>query len=215
MTNEKQQKIMERINNLLNKTVANGCTPEEAAAAATMAQKLIAKHHVDMREFNESEDVDSDEEYCSREWQTRLATVLANNTCCKMVYTVMGRGKRRLTFIGRDTERMAVLKMYDKLSEACQRGLTAEKRRYKEIHGTTAGVEHSYTLGFIRAVQSAMNEQCRALQLVTPEEVTNKMQELFPHCRTSSWKQKSVLGDCYANGKLAGQDAAGRKRLAM
>jgi uncharacterized protein YnzC (UPF0291/DUF896 family) len=38
------EKIINRINNLLAKTVENGCTPEEAAAAAAKAQELIAKY---------------------------------------------------------------------------------------------------------------------------------------------------------------------------
>ena len=212
---DKQQKIMERISNLMAKTVENGCTAEEAASAATMAQKLIAQHHIDMREYNESEEVGKDEGYCSREWQTRLATTIANNTCCKVVWSSMGRGKRRLTFIGHDTDRLAVLTLYDRLEAACQRGLSEEKRRYKSIHGTTAGVEHSYTLGFIRAVQNAMNEQCRALMLVTPADVKDKMMELFPNCKTRNYKSHDILGDSYRRGKQAGQDAAGRKSIAM
>lgn len=214
MTNEKQQKIMERISNLLSKTVENGCTPEEAASAATMAQKLIAQHHIDMREYNESEEVGKDEGYCSREWQTRLATTIAENTCCKVVWSSMGRGKRRLTFIGHDTDRLAVLTMYDRLEAACQRGLAEEKRRQKSIHGTTAGVEHSYTLGFIGAVRNAMNEQCRALALVIPEDVNAKLLQMFPDCKTRNWKRHDVKGDSYHRGYADGRDAAGRKAIA-
>ena len=40
MTNEKQQKIMERISNLMAKTVENGCTAEEAASAAAFSSAI-------------------------------------------------------------------------------------------------------------------------------------------------------------------------------
>lgn len=214
----KKVEIMKRINNLLSKTVQNGCTPQEAAAAATMAQKLIAQHHVDMREFNESEEVGSDVDYCTRDWQTSLATVIAKNTCCEVVFTRIRKHKtrkRRLTFIGHDTDRLTVLTLYDKLVRACQLGLTKEKQRYKERHGTTAGVEYSYTAGFIGAVLEAMEQQCRALMLVTPEDVNAKVEELFPDANIDRIKEQEIIGDSFLRGRADGQDAAGRKSIAM
>ena len=208
------QKVMERINNLLSKTVANGCTPEEAASACAMAQKLIAKYHVDMREFSESEDVGIGTDMIQKPWQQTLATVIAQNACCDVVgSTVLGRrGTKRLTFIGRETDRLAVLKMYDKLMMICQRGIVAEKKRYKEVYGHTRGVENSYAMGFIKAVSHAMNEQCRALQLVVPESVTEKVKEMFPNLRNV--KAPTVkASEAYHRGYADGWDATGRKSI--
>lgn len=205
-------KIMERINNLLSKTEANGCTPEEAASACAMAQKLIAKYHVDMREFSESEEIEKSIEYCEKPWQHSLAHVISENTCCKVISTQITRGKKRLTFVGRDTDRLAVLKMYDKLMMVCQKGILAEKKRYKELYGTTKGVEVSYSRGFIDAVDRAMGEQCRALALVTPQEVVDKFNNMFPSQRHTNRKVK-LNGDCYERGRADGFDAAGRKSI--
>ena len=65
------EKIIKKIEKLLNQTVENGCTEQEALAAATMAQKLIAKHHIDVRQIGTDEDekVDIDEtEASNRDW---------------------------------------------------------------------------------------------------------------------------------------------------
>ena len=214
--NDKQQKIMERINNLLSKTVENGCTPEEAASAAAMAQKLIAKHHVDMREFSESEEVGTDTDMIQKPWQQTLATTIAQNTCCDVVgSSVPGRrGSKRLTFIGRETDRFAVLQMYDRLLWACRQGISAEKKHYKEIYGHTRGVENSYAMGFIRAVSHAMNEQCRALQLVIPESVETKVKEMFPNLHKIK-APKVMNSEAFNRGYSDGRSAAGRKSLAM
>ena len=42
--------IKAKIEKLLTKTVENGCTMEEAAAAAKMVQKLIGKYHIELAE---------------------------------------------------------------------------------------------------------------------------------------------------------------------
>ena len=215
MTNDKQQKIMERISNLLAKTVENGCTPEEAASAATMAQRLIAKYHIDMREYVESEDVGIDTDMIQKPWQQTLATTIAQNTCCDVVGTSFRgcRGTKRLTFIGRETDRLAVLQMYDRLLMVCMRGISAEKKHYKEVYGHTRGVENSYAMGFIKAVSHAMNEQCRALQLVVPESVEEKIKELFPNVK-STRPQKVKATEAYHRGYADGRSAAGRKVIA-
>lgn len=214
--NTKQQKIMERISNLMAKTVENGCTPEEAAAAATMAQKLIAKYHIDMREYVESEDVGIDTDMIRKPWQQSLATTIARNTCCNVVGTSFRgrRGIKRLTFIGRETDRLAVLQMYDRLVQVCMRGIDAEKKRYKQKFGHTRGVEASYAMGFINAVNNAMNEQCRALALVIPESVETKIKELFPRLKKTK-APTFKANEAFKRGYADGRSAAGRKSIAM
>ena len=45
--------IVEKIQNLLNKTVANGASEEEAQTAATIAHNLMLKHNIELQEKNE------------------------------------------------------------------------------------------------------------------------------------------------------------------
>lgn len=207
------KKILDKINALLAKTVENGCTIEEATAAAKKAQELIAKHHVDLRECGQTEEVNSSEEWVSKTWEHSLATVIARNTCCEVINTQFGRGKKRLTFVGRDTDRLAVLKMYDKLSTICRRGLIQEKKRCQYQYGSTRGVENDYCYGFINAVSEAMNQQCRALALVVPTEVKEKFHQMFPH-QSKSRQVEIRHGASYRNGYADGKDATGQKRIA-
>lgn len=208
MTNDK---ILNRINNLLAKTVENGCTPEEAAAAAAMAQKLIAKHHIEIRDAGEvKEDIAACIEPMTKTWQHNLAHILAENTCCKAILT---SDKKKVVFMGRETDLQAVLAMFDRFSEICKAGIKAEKARMLEEYGTTTRAEVSYALGFLSAIRDEMGKQCRALQLITPEDVTNKFKETFPNAVHGRSRSTRVNAGVYNRGRAAGQQAAGRKEI--
>lgn len=205
------EKIINRINNLLAKTVENGCTPEEAAAAAAMAQKLIAKHHINMRDAGEeNEDIGACIESFSKSWQGSLAGVITENTCCKVIVSADGK---KLIFMGKDTDLQAALALYDTFADAIKAGVKAEKAKAKELYGTTAKVETSYALGFIRAIKEEMGKQCRALQLVTPEDVNQKFYEQFPTARRMQSRTVKINRGIFDRGHAAGQAAAGRKAI--
>lgn len=206
MTNEK---ILDRINKLLAKTVENGCTPEEAAAAAAKAQELIAKHHIDMREATDeySEEVAATLEEISRTWQGQLAHTLATNMCCEVILSRTGT-KKTLVFMGKETDLEAVMALYDKFNDMIKAGVRNEKKI-----NSGRNVETSYALGFISAVRQEMETQCRALALITPEDVTAKIKEQFPHLARPRRSTACLDGSAYSRGRIDGHNAAGRKAI--
>lgn len=211
---EANEKIMNKINALLEKTTENGCTPAEAAEAAAMVQKLLAKHHLELTEQREvAEDVLGCVEIMKHEWEARLANVLAENGCCQVVLHRIG-GEKKLSFMGRETDLNAVLALYDTFSDAIRKGIRKEQARCREEYGTAAGAEKSYAYGFISAVDEEMGRQCRALMLVTPQDVTDKMHELFPNLRTRKVRRVSLNADSYGRGRIDGKQAAGRREIA-
>ena len=114
------KKIIEKIEKLLNKTVENGCTLEETLSASKMVQKLLAKYHVDIKEIQSdvSENIGTETLDTSRQWQILLASVVAKNMCCECYVTTcrgVGKTKRTVSFIGKDTDRKAVVSLFDKL----------------------------------------------------------------------------------------------------
>lgn len=206
MTNEK---ILDRINKLLAKTVENGCTPEEAAAAAAKAQQLIAKHHINLREQEEEheEAIGATLEPISRTWQGQLAHCLATNMCCEVILNSNGR-KKTLVFMGKETDLEAVMALYDKFTAIIKEGIKAQKKT-----NAGANVETSYAMGFISSVREAMQEQCRALTLVVPEEVNEAVREQFPHLGRARTRSVSINGTAYGAGRVDGRQAAGRKAI--
>lgn len=212
------KKIMDRIAKLLSKTTENGCTPEEAATASKMAQKLIAKHHIDMRAY-EPEEINTGRADITRDWMHTLATAVASNMCCKVVGSTFRR-KKYLTFVGRDTDREACIKTWEMMVAVCKRGATIEKRKVKEKYGTDKGVEKVYAMSFAIAVNEEMSKQCRALVLVVPEEVTCKYHALFPNAKQNvskpiryATKAQDGINEAGAHGYAAGKEAASRKGI--
>lgn len=185
--------IKAKIEKLLAKTIENGCTVEEAASAAKMVQRLIKKYHVDLAEIgDEPEKADSErlDAKSVKKWEMRLVSAIARNMRCKVIVsrrhvaTSVNR-KSFVYIIGMDADRKAVISLYEKLRKICKVGMKKEQNYHKAMFGTSKGIADSYGFGFMQAIKSEMEKQAKALVLVTPKEVDDKVHELFPHARVT------------------------------
>ena len=183
--------IKAKIEKLLAKTVENGCTMEEAAAAAKMVQKLIGKYHIELAEVdNGTETADGEvlDAKSVRKWEIRLISVIARNMRCEVVVPkrrVPGRVnlKSIVYVIGMDADRKAVILLYNKLRKVCKAGIKKEQDYHKAMYGNAKGIADSYGTGFAKAIREEMGKQAKALVLVRPKEVNDKIHELFPVTR--------------------------------
>lgn len=185
--------IKAKIEKLLAKTVENGCTMEEAAAAAKMVQKLIGKYHIELAEVgNEAETADGEilDAKSVRKWEIRLISTIARNMRYEAIvshrYTAGNVNRKSFVYIiGMDADRKAVILFYEKLRKICKVGMKKEQDYHKAVFGTSRGIADSYGFGFMQAIEGEMEKQAKALVLVTPKEVDDKVQELFPHARVT------------------------------
>lgn len=183
--------IKAKIEKLLAKTVENGCTMEEAAAAAKMVQKLIGKYHIELAEVsNETETADGEvlDVKSVRKWEIRLVSAIARNMRCEAIvshrYTAGNVNRKSFVYIiGMDADRKAVILLYNKLRKICKVGMKKEQGYHKSMYGTSKGIADSYGFGFTQAIREEMTKQAKALVLVKPKEVDDKVQELFPNVR--------------------------------
>lgn len=185
--------IKAKIEKLLAKTIENGCTVEEAASAAKMVQRLIKKYHVDLAEIgDEPEKADSErlDAKSVKKWEMRLVSAIARNMRCEAIifrrYVATSVNRKSFVYIiGMDADRKAVISLYEKLRKICKVGMKKEQDYHKAMFGTSKGIADSYGFGFMQAIRSEMENQAKALVLVTPKEVDDKVQELFPHTRVT------------------------------
>lgn len=184
--------IKAKIEKLLAKTIENGCTVEEAASAAKMVQRLVKKYHVDLAEISdEPEKADSErlDVRSVKKWEMRLVSAIARNMRCEVIisrrYVATSVNRKSFVYIiGMDADRKAVISLYEKLRKICKVGMKKEQDYHKAMFGTSKGIADSYGFGFMQAIRSEMEKQAKALVLVTPKEVDDKVQELFPHVKT-------------------------------
>lgn len=206
--------IKAKIEKLLAKTIENGCTVEEAASAAKMVQRLIKKYHVDLAEIgDESEKADSErlDAKSVKKWEMRLVSAIARNMRCEVIisrrYIATSVNRKSFVYIiGMDADRKAVISLYEKLRKICKVGMKKEQDYHKAMFGTSKGIADSYGFGFMQAIRSEMEKQAKALVLVTPKEVDDKVQELFPHARVTH-TNVACNEHAYNNGVNDGRNA--------
>lgn len=199
--------IKAKIEKLLAKTVENGCTMEEAAVSAKMVQKLIGKYHIELAEVgNETETADGEvlDVKSVRKWEIRLVSTIARNMRCEAIvshrYTAGNINRKSFVYIiGMDADRKAVILLYEKLRKICKVGMKKEQNYHKSMYGNAKGIADSYGFGFTMAIKEEMTKQAKALVLVKPKEVDDKVQELFPNVKT-----KRVNVSCNAHAYDSG-----------
>lgn len=229
MTDNKREQLIKTIEDLFAKANDAAATEAEAMQAGKMAQKLMAKYHIEQLELGKVKDdiVENFVVIRQRHWLYRLMNIVAHNFCCEC-FTSDKLDKESLKFVkvakfyGRQTDVLVATKVFKSLLAVAQTGIRKASKRCYELHGTKKGVEKAYTLGFNNAVKTALEENCRALVLVIPQEVKDKYQKTYGNkLKTISLNTKIVgytrthqtLEDIYRQGENDGHNAAYRRKL--
>lgn len=214
-----RESIIRKINALMQVTVEHGATVDEALTAATMAQKLMAKYHVDSIDIvEEKENIDEEHLETSRKWIQQLASVVGQNMSCQVLISHADR-KTLLKIIGRESDRKIVLETINMLVSVCRNGIKNEKTRAKKQFGEIAGVEIAYAAGFVQAVREEMSKQCKALMLIIPNEVNEHIKQKYPNIvkRTSHntirFRNKDNITTARQNGYNDGKNLVGQKQI--
>jgi len=176
------ERIVDKIKKLLAKADSNKNSNEhEVEAAALMAQRLMAKYGVDVDEIDlqEMQEIVTGELNISkhRSWKYRLSGVIADNFRCKKYFTTR-KGSCKLKFIGQKHDVAIANEMYVFLYKIGHRNASKLEKKIREECGTAKGVYISYTEGFVNGLREKLEEQCRALMIITLPEVEAEYQEI-------------------------------------
>lgn len=208
-------RIANKIQHLLNKTVENGATEAEAQQALLLAQKLMAKYNIELEQQTGSKDFKRSLEETKVKPNPRnnaLGNIIANSFAVKGI--IYG-GK--WAFFGREANAKAAAECLKFIHRTMEAGM----RRICREHGletTQKGAAYwynPYALGFIKGLQEAMAAQTKALCVVVPEDVNNKFNEKFP--KLNQYRGKGMQyhhdQDAYAQGQRDGRSAMDRRSL--
>lgn len=220
------EKIMNKIMALLNKTVENGATEQEAIAAGLMAQRLMKKYKIsEVVDTNKPKEViRNDIKIKTKTWISSLAGVIGDNFCCKVIRTrainvITRKPEYIIKFYGYKQDVKVATKMFNVLCELIDRGIVKQKALAKRKHGTSKGVQNAYASSFIRAVNKALSEQCKALQLVISDQVVAKVNEIHPDIKDGEVRFKieyyseAAISDARKQGEIDGREATERRKL--
>jgi hypothetical protein len=216
---QNEEKIIQTIRKILELS-KNNPSEEEAKSAALKSQEMLAKYHIDMREV-ESIDIDAIESIDevrvnlpSKKWKYSLAKIVANNFRCKHFY--MGRGI--LVFYGHKTDADIAAETYKYLFNVGNKLAGREVDRVFNETGTSANVYNSFVAGFCDGIEEVLNQQCKALMIVTPEDVITSYAERSKNFGNMSCGAMRVGGnehcrEAYESGLTEGRHAMGTKQI--
>ena len=188
----------------------------EAKAALLMAQKLMAKYNVNVEASNGEEQIAYASETCVHRYNAAyrkpLAHVIAENFRCEMYMT-----GQNITFFGRDFDAKVARDAFEYAYEfAMKEGNKLENKAYAE-YGTAKGVHSSYTAGFIEGLKEALEAQCTALMIVTPQDVKDEyasMSKGWGKARGGFRLGNNFNDDAYDRGQQDGRTVMNGRRIA-
>ena len=164
---EEKESVLKRIQKLLQMSVENGASENEAMLAADKAQKLLQEHNLsisDLKDEDQVEPMDSEDVEVDRDlWKGYIRNATAKLYFCK-TYTTMKLDKhyRRvkvITFVGRKSNRMVATEMCKYFINTVDR-LAAEE--FREVPGSRAAINkmaHAFKQGAASKLSSRLNDR--------------------------------------------------------
>lgn len=215
---QNEEKIIQTIRKLLELS-KNNPSEEEAKSAALKAQELLAKYRINMKEVEsiDTDDIENIEEVhvelAAKKWKYTLANIVADNFRCKHYFI----GKSTLVFYGYKTDAEVASETFKYLFNVGNRLAGREVDRVFKETGTSENVYNSFVMGFCAGIKEALGEQCRALMIVTPEEVKQSFLEMSKDFGTMHNRVRiganSRCREVYENGKIEGRHAIHSRQI--
>ena len=214
----KDEKIIEKIKNLLD-LANNNPSENEAIAAALKAQELMAKYDIEIAEV-EGREVDEEivkeyiqfkenTGYCIK-WRFQLASIIADNFKVK----TFRNNKKTVVFYGFKSDVMIATSVFNYLFEAGNKLSCKYYYQCQRENRPTRGVMNTYLMGFMRGLEDVLAKQCTALMIVVPKKVQDSYDEYSKNFKTFN-AGISYSGDpeAYNQGREDGRNAANSRSI--
>lgn len=154
--------IITKIQNLLQ--LAKSSNENEAKNAMLLAQKLLMRHKLSMKEVEEAdvEEVVIEQHgtgctYTKATWKGTLANIIADNFGC---YTFVRKYySKEVCFLGKDDDIQVCNIVFKYALEVIKIESNKFKNKYKKEGKSTVGVENTYAVAFIKGLMDAFEEQ--------------------------------------------------------
>ena len=181
------EKILEKIKNLLD-LANNNPNEHEAMAAALKAQQLMAKHGIDASaiDVDEAKDEIYHAVYADtgkhemKKWRQSLCVVVVRNFRCEVYMS-----GNSVIFYGYKKDAEVALEVFRFLYNAGNKLALKCYNLAKKNGRNTRGLMNTYLMGFVAGIREALDKQCMALMIVTPQEVKDSYAEM-----SKDWKHR-------------------------
>lgn len=210
-------KIADKIQHLLDKTVANGATEGEAETALLLAQKLMKKYNIAEGELNKDEKVEYSLEPCKVRVNPRskwMCCIIAQSFAVRAIIS-----GNHICFFGHKMNVAAAKSALEFAHKVMERGMTKACRQ-QGLSGTeekgASLIYNAYATGFIHGLKEALDAQTVALAVVVPEDVNKAFDEKFPDRRkgkSTSMKMGHNEWEAFEAGRKDGSQVMNKRSL--
>ena len=157
-----KEKIIEKIKKALA-LANNNKNPNEAEAAMLMAQKMMAKYHIEMQEVEEAEEPEIQQdgvEIKKGSWRKSLMKLICNNYRCDCY--IQGVGGKKIIIVGAKEDIEIAKTIYEfaenQLTDGFNKYFENNYTEYTSIQVKNA-VRKDYADGFIRGLNEKFEKQ--------------------------------------------------------
>lgn len=197
-----KEQLMNKVNKLLA-LAGNNPSQQEANAAYTKAQKLIAEYNLNMNEFE-----DKDEEIVmmpathsnNEGYRTHLSIIIGKNFRCRPMMC-----GNIVNFVGYKTDVEVCIQVFNHAYKVSHNAGLRLERQYRKQGLSTKGVANSYWRGFMDGIKEVLDEQCRALMIIVPDEVNKHADEMSGGKYKGGMRQTGFSSSSYNEGKADGR----------
>lgn len=197
-----KEQLMNKVNKLLALS-GNNPSQSEANAAYTKAQKLIAEYNLNMGEFE-----DKDEEIVmmpathsnNEGYRTHLSVIIGKNFRCRPMMC-----GNIVNFVGYKTDVEVCIQVFNHAYKVSHNAGLRLERQYRKQGLSTKGVANSYWRGFMDGIKEVLDEQCRALMIIVPDEVNKHADEISGGKYKGGMRQTGFSSSSYNEGKADGR----------
>ena len=208
-------KIAEKIQHLLDKTIANGASEAEAQNALLLAQKLMKKYNINQESLSGEEKISYSLEACKVKVNPRskwMCMIIADSFAVK---AILSGGK--ICYFGRSMNVTAAKSALEFAHKVMERGMTKACRNHglEPSQSGASMIYNAYAQGFIHGLKEALDAQTVALTIVVPEDVKIEFAKRFPNlgkAHSSGWKAGNYSEE-YNNGKRDGSQVMAKRSL--
>lgn len=208
-------KIIEKIQHLLDKTTTNGASEAEAKQALLLAQKLMAKYNIEQGALPSGEKITYNLEMCKVKLDPRskrMSVIIADSFGCKAIITY-----GRIHFFGHSVNAISAKSALEFAYKVMEQGM----RKVCREHGLSSAragaslIYNAYASGFLHGLKEALDAQTVALAVVVPEDVKAAFAEKFPVLKESKATMKMDVNqvDAFFAGKTDGKSVMNRRSI--
>lgn len=179
------ENVLNKIKKLLNMTIDNGCSEDEALTALTRARSLMLKHKIEEKDLIDTSEKDIisfelSDYNVNVKWLYILITIFVDNYGILKCVTKYGKVEK-ITLFGLKTDIECVVELINCAYKFANKNASKLANEHRELFGTAKGIKYSYFYGFVDGLENKYKEQNKQeeyqLMLLVDKDVQNKFND--------------------------------------